>query len=47
MNYFSMMCIWDFSEAMAYNDKKQNDLGKHIYREANKTHTPDKQQQGS
>ena len=33
---------------MAYNDKKQNDLlGKHIYREANDTHTLDKQQQDS
>ena len=42
-----MMCIWDFSKAMAYIDKKQNDLGKHIYREANETHTLDKQQQDS
>jgi len=47
MNYFSMMCIWDFSEAMACNDKEQNDLGKHIYREAHETHTTDKQQQDS
>jgi len=32
---------------MACNDKEQNDLGKHIYREAHETHTTDKQQQDS